>query len=459
MEEDRTVNTIGKDFTTWELIKFVASPVATQFVMSLLQNIDDGLFLSRFVGKEALAAFNLCFPIFMLIDAVAMMLSSISVYCSTKMGEGRNREANSAFTTITLCMYGFGAMITVLMLVGLKPLMSFLGVTETLFPYAWDFFSVSRWYIPLNVASYIYSRFYVIAGKPKYSTITMLITAFCNFFFDWLFMVQLHMGIRGSSLANFISTLAVNIFGLVFYSSKEAEVRFAKPARNVLYLLATTVRYGFTDMMTSFAVALNSFVSNYVMLDLGGEMLISASSIVGGVQFSFMNAFFGLMGATSPMVSYAYGEKNKTKLVKVFRQILKISCYLLLLILVLFYFGKDLFLILYLSGGEPQDYRDTIKEGLALAPLCYPFMFFNIYVQVMFMAVSNHKPATLLSFLENILFCNLTILVLPRLLGVTGVWLSLTVAEIFTIAFSVYYIWKYRNAYGYGKSGMATELE
>ena len=51
MDDNKRTNTIGKDFSTWELIKFVASPVVTQFVMSLLQNIDDGLFLSRFVGK------------------------------------------------------------------------------------------------------------------------------------------------------------------------------------------------------------------------------------------------------------------------------------------------------------------------------------------------------------------------------------------------------------------------
>ena len=458
MAEERNINTIGKDFTTWELIKFVGSPVATNFVMSMLQNIDDGLFLSRFVGKEALAAFNLCFPIFMLIDAVAMMLASISIYCATRMGEGRNKEANSAFTTIAFCMYGFGSFITICMIIGLRPLLSFLGVTEAIFPYAWDFFSISRWYIPLNMATYIYSRFYVIAGKPKYSTVTMLMTAFCNFFFDWLFMAKLHLGIRGSSFANFISVFSVNIFGLIFYNSKQAEVRFSKPSKNVLYLLATTVRYGFTDMMTSFAIALNSLVSNYVLLDLAGESVISASSIVNGIQFAFCSAFFGLMGATSPLVSYAYGEKNKEKLVKVLKQVLTIGALLLLLILILFYFSKDLILNLYLSGNEPQDYRDTVREGLSYAPLVYPFMFFNIYVQVMFMAVNRSRPATILSFLENILFCNLTVLILPRLFGLTGFWLAISVAEMLTIAFSLFYIWKYRNAYGYGKSGIATEL-
>ena len=459
MAAENKVNTIGKDYTNWELMKFVSSSVVTNFVMSLLQNIDDGLFLSRFVGKDALAAFNLCFPIFMLIDAFAMMLCSISTYCATKMGEGRNKEANSVFTTIVLCMYGIGLMITLAMVFGLDSLMHFLGVTETLFPYAWDFFSVSRWYVPLNMASYILSRFYVIAGKPKYTTVTMLMSAGCNFFFDWLFMARMRIGITGSALANLIAMIAVNVFGLVFYSSDKAEIHFAKPAKNVLYLLKTTIRYGFADMTTSLAIALNAFLSNKVMLKLGGEMLISANSIVSGIQFSFSNGFFGLMGASSPLVSYAFGEKNRKKLVKVLKQILLLSAILLLIILVLYYFGKDFYMMLYLTGAEGEDYKGLIREGLAYAPLLYPFMFFNVYTQVMFMAVNRPRTATILSFLENILFCNLTVLVLPSIMGVTGVWISLPVAEIFTIVFSLYYIWKYRDHYGYGKSGLASEME
>ncbi len=442
MEDIKNVNTIGKDFSNWELIRFVASPVATNFVMALLQNIDDGLFLSRFVGPDALAAFNLCWPIFMLIDAFAMMFCSISTYCATKMGEGRNREANSVFTTITLVMFATGFLITIAMSFGLEPLIRFLGVTDVLFPYAWSFFSISRWYIPLSMLSYIFSRFYVIAGKPKYTTFTMLMSAFCNLFFDWLFMVRLHLGIKGSALANLIAQISVNIFGLLFYSSEKAEVHFAKPARNVPFLVGTTFRLGFSDMMTSLALALNGFVSNRVLLGMGGEMLVSAVSITNGVQFSFANAFFGLMGATSPLVSYAFGEKKSAKLSKVMKQILQISGILLLIILCMYFFGKDLYLNLYLSGNEGPEYRDLLSEGLWYAPFSYPFLFFNVYVQVMFLAVSRAKESTIISVLENIVFCNLTILVLPKLFGITGVWLSLTVAELITVLFSIFFFYK-----------------
>ena len=94
--------TIGKDYTTWELIRFVSSPVLTQFALSLLQTLDDGLFLSRYVGRNALAAFSIVFPIFMVINALSELFCGVNVYCATKMGAGKNEEANRSFTIMVI---------------------------------------------------------------------------------------------------------------------------------------------------------------------------------------------------------------------------------------------------------------------------------------------------------------------------------------------------------------------
>ena len=74
-------NTIGKDYTTRELIRFVAPPVLAQFSMSLLSTLDDGLFLSRFVGTNALAAFSIAMPVFMLFMAISELFNGASVLC------------------------------------------------------------------------------------------------------------------------------------------------------------------------------------------------------------------------------------------------------------------------------------------------------------------------------------------------------------------------------------------
>ena len=76
MSETKT-NTIGKEFTLLELIGFVAAPIITRLMVSLLTTLDDALFVSRFCGQNALAAFSILFPWFMLVDALGMLMLSV----------------------------------------------------------------------------------------------------------------------------------------------------------------------------------------------------------------------------------------------------------------------------------------------------------------------------------------------------------------------------------------------
>ena len=71
------VNTIGRDFTLPDLVKFVAPPILTRLFVSLLQTLDDSLFVSRFCGPNALAAFSVAMPWFMLIDSIGMLTGAI----------------------------------------------------------------------------------------------------------------------------------------------------------------------------------------------------------------------------------------------------------------------------------------------------------------------------------------------------------------------------------------------
>ena len=458
-EQERKINTIGLERTTWGIVKMAASPVLAAFLQSLLQNLDDGLFLSRYVGIDALAAFNMCFPLFMLFDSVNMILCSISVYCSTKLGEGRHQEANRAFSTICLVALGFGSMLTLAMVLLLDPILHLFGLTENLMPYARALMSISRWYMPLTSLGFLFNRFYIPAGKPRFATVSMVLMTFNNFFFDWLFIVKLDMGIRGSAFANLISMSSIVLLGLFFYSSDRAEIRFARPSPEVGRLVGHCLRLGFSDATTSLSLSLSSYISNMVVLAMGGETLVSAYSVVGNITFSLAHGVFGLMGATSPLVSYAYGERNKDKMVKLFRQILTITAGLTLIVMAVLFFGRDLFIRIYVRGNVETEFRALLDAGLAIAPLGYLPLFFNVYTQSMFLAVSNSRAATVLSLFENVLMANLTMLVLPRVFGLDGLWLTLTVSELFADLLSLFFIWRYRDEYGYGKSGRAKALE
>lgn len=449
-------NTIGKEFTLKELFKFVAPPVFTRLMVSLLSTLDDSLFVSRFLGQNALAAFSIAFPWFMLIDAIGMMASSVSVICSIKMGQKKIKEAKSDFTTTVIMVFVIGLIFTGILCIFLEPILKILGETEILMPYAKQFFSISRFYIPLILMNYVLNSFYVIAGKPKWSMYVSATNMICQFFFDWLFIVRLNVGMKGAAYANLIGSLVVTLIGLFFYSNKNREICFSKPHNRIFELSKNIYKYGKMSAMTSLAISLNGYINNQVHLALGGEGVVAAYSIVANVTFMFMNSFFGLIGSTSPIASYAFGEKNPKKLVRACKQTVVLMSALIIFIISVIVFGRKLFIMLYFSQSSSEFVKQLAYKGLLIYPMALVFFGYNVYVQDLLNVLGNHKVSMFLSFIENVVFINIAVLIIPRIFGINAVWYCFIIAEALTFIFTLYFAYYYKDVYGFNKDNHAT---
>ena len=441
------INTIGKIYTTKELILFAAPPVLAQFSMSLLSTLDDGLFLSRYVGTNALAAFSIAWPIFMIFIAMSELFNGASVLCSTKMGEGKSEEANKNFTAVIIMAVLFGCVFSISGSIFMDPLITFLGGTDVLFPYIKAFLSIGVWYIPLVLVNHIFSRFYIPAGNSKMSLYITLINSLCNFFFDWLFIVRMGLGMVGSACANLIANIVVFIIGILYFSRKRSEIHFSRPDGSMFSTLWQSFRFGFPPFLTNVAVAVNVFIANQVLLYVSGENGVSAYTIINNIQFMFMSGVFGLAGAVSPIVSYAYGEKNREKIRTIIRQIITVTGGLIAVIILAYLLGRKPLLLIYLKSDASEAVRQMADQGLRIAPLGFPFFGYNVLAIDSFLALHEKKISTILSVLENIICANLTILTLPYLFGVTGVWFAFPAGEILTFAGTLFFVLRNKEKY------------
>ena len=449
-------NTIGKDFTLLELIKFVTPAVLSKLVLSLLSTIDDSLFISRYCGKNALAAFSIALPWFMLIDAISMVVCSVSAKCSVLMGEKKNEEAKRSFTSVVIVSYILGLFLTIILSIFKDSILDFLGATEQLKPIISSYMNISRIYIPLIIVSNIFARFYIIAGKPRVAVASSFVQIFCNLFFDWLLIAKLNWGIIGAAYGNLAGFMCVNIIGIIFFGNDEREICFGKPLKNPWPLLKEVIKLGRAPGLTSLAVSVNSFIVNQVLLSNGGEFLVAGYTVVNNVQFMFMNAFFGFLGSISPIVSYAFGEKNSEKLSKRVKQAVLLIEGLSLVVSLLIVFGKNMILNLYFAADSEQSLKDLASYGFNVVPFVYPIFSFNILVQEFLVAVTNHRASTFLSVLENVICSNLCIIVLPMIFGVNAIWFSFLTAECITLFVTCYVVYINRDVYGYGKNKIAT---
>ena len=102
-----------------------------------LYNIFDTVFVSRGAGTDAVGGVAVSFPLFIFLSAVSSTLGSgAASVISRALGEGdREKAAKTAANTFGL-FYAAALLITAAGLLWLDELLHFMGVTDTLMPYA-----------------------------------------------------------------------------------------------------------------------------------------------------------------------------------------------------------------------------------------------------------------------------------------------------------------------------------
>ncbi|MBR0419745.1 MAG: hypothetical protein IJI66_11305 [Erysipelotrichaceae bacterium] len=455
MEETKT---IGKDYTLTQLGLFALPTILNESLISLLYTIDDGLFISRYVGQNALAAFSILSPIFMSNMAMSSLFGGVASLASYKMGEKRSEEARSDFSTMVLLVFVFGTIIAFIERVFLKQILSFLGTTDLIYPYAESFFKIGALYTPLTLVSNVFMRFYVPSGKPKMELFSSMVNVGCNLFFDWYFVVYRGVGMIGAAYANLISTGLLTLIGIFFFSSRHCELPFGKPHARILSLVRDSSKYGISSFLSNLSVAFGNIISNYALLYFGSEKYLASYTIVGNIQWVFMSCYFGLLGTTGPVVSYAMGERNKSKLRKTLQQIFILLSLLTIATVLLFLCFSPMIAELFIAESA-RDSKDLINYGLSICPYSFIFFGYNVGARMVFASLGNHRISATLTFFQEVLFSNLAVVLLPFLFGIRGVWFSFLLSNVLMFFVTAYAVAINADKYGYGRSGIAELLE
>ena len=219
----------SKKQTYFEFIKYVLPSIVSMIFLSFYTTID-GFFVSRFVNSDALASINIVIPVTCVVFGIAVMLATGSgALVGIKLGEKDKDGANKLFTFITLVLLVISIILTLLGLIFLKPLLVFLGTTESIMPYAYVYGFVTV-LMSLPMVFKLFFEYYArVDGNPTISLIMSSVGLILNVILDYLFIVIFKIGILGAALGTFFSITVSAIIGLLYFLSKNSNLKFSKP--------------------------------------------------------------------------------------------------------------------------------------------------------------------------------------------------------------------------------------
>ena len=87
------------------------------------------------------------------------------------------------------------------------------------------------------------------------------------------------------------------------------------------------------------------------------------------------------------------------------------------------------------------------KYGFPYFASGFVFFIVNIAVVGYFQSVERIKPATIFALLRGFVFLIPSFILLPKFLGVSGIWLAMPLSEALTIIVILLFVLKHRYAY------------
>ncbi|MGI5893223.1 MAG: MATE family efflux transporter [Candidatus Merdivicinus sp.] len=437
---------ISQHFNLPRLMRFTL-PTVIMMLFTSIYSMVDGIFVSRFVGSDALSAINIVYPLIFMVTGVGIMFSTGGgAIVGRQLGEGKVEEARQNLTFICAATIIFGIVLSGICLLFLEPLVIFLGASERLLPYCIQYAQIMMLFATASMIQILFQMFFVTAGKPKTGMILTIGSGIANIFFDYLFIVVFKMGIVGAAFGTVASYLIGAVYSLWYFSRKRSSLFFVRP-RWRPHVLVESMSNGASEMVSNIAASITTFLFNINVMKLAGEEGVSALTIVLYSQFLFTAVFIGFSNGAAPVVSYNYGSGNHKQL----RHLLKlclgiIGVFSLIMVLCSQFFAESLIAVFTKRG---TDIFEMALHGFRIFSWNFLIAGLNIFASSFFTALSNGKISALISFLRTFALQAPAILLLPLIWKMDGIWMAIPIAELITIFLACFEIWHYRNQYHY----------
>lgn len=436
-------------FTYKKIIKFTLPSIA-MMIFTSIYGVVDGFFVSNFAGKEAFTAVNFIYPFIMVLGAFGFMFGTGgSALIAKTLGEGKKEKANRLFSMFVYISAAFGIVIAVAGVLLLRPIASALGAEGELLENCVTYGRILLIAMPAFMLQYEFQSFCATAEKPQLGLAVTIGAGVTNMVLDAVLVLLLpqELKLTGAALATALSQCVGGIVPLIYFARKNDSLlkltsfefdgkSFFKGCGN-----------GSSELMGNISMSLVAMLYNAQLIKHAGEDGVAAYGVLMYVNMIFLAIYIGYSVGSAPIIGYNFGADNKAELKSVLKKslvIISVSSLLMLLAGILLANPlSDIFV------GYDQGLWEMTVNAFFIFSFSFLFAGLAIFGSSFFTALNNGLISAIMSFLRTMVFQIAAVILLPRLMGLDGIWLSVVVAEFMAALLSIGFIIAKRKKYGY----------
>lgn len=433
-------NVLGTESIGKLLLKY-SVPAIIGMIVNALYNIVDRIFIGHIpnVGPMAITGVGVTMPIMTLILAFGMLVGiGATASISIKLGQGNKNEAEQIIGNATKLIIFLGIGLTVLGLLFLNPLLRSFGATDQTIVFAKDYIQIILIGIIFNLFAFAFSHMTRADGHPKLAAIVMVVGCAINMILDPILIFGFDLGIQGAAIATVISQ-AITAFWLLFHFTKGSSV--LKISLINMKLNKSIIKAIFAIGMAPFAMQLAScFVqifANNTLMTYGGDMAIGAMTVINSISLFFLMPIFGINQGSQPIIGFNYGARQ-------YHRSKKALIYSIIAATVVLSLGAamiQLFPAFFVGifNNDPTLTQMAV-EGMKIFLFALPILGISVVGPNYFQSIGKPKISLLLSLMRQVLLFIPLLFILPRFMGLKGVWFVMPISDSITAVTTLYFL-------------------
>ena len=418
-------------------------PTMISMLITALYNTASTWYVS-FLGTSAVGAMGVVFALQMIIQALGIMFGQGCASQASRLLGARNYArantlASSALAAVLIAGSVFGLLVWILM----DPLLSLMGATPTILPYAQDYARAVLVAAPLMAASFTLNNILRSEGLALFGMVGLACGGILNVAVAPVFIFVLDLGIAGAGWATMLCQSVSFFILLSFFLRGKGTIALSTASISRSWeVYSSILKNGIPSLTRNILGAVAASVLN-LMAGNFGDAGVAGMSIVGRVMMITSAALIGIGQGYQPVLGYNWGAGRYERVSKAFDTTMLLSTSAMtLLAIVGFVFAEEV--IAFFKTNDPQVMAVAVL-ALKLQCLVMPIIPMNIMGNMTYQVLGRTAVATLLASTRQGLFFLPCILILPTLFGLTGLQSAQPVAELCSAVICGFFAVRFRH--------------
>lgn len=422
---------LGKE-EIFPLLLKMGIPAVIGMLVNALYNVVDSIFVGHWVSPLAIGALTIIFPIQMIVSALAQAVGvGAGSIVSRRLGEQKAGEAARVVGSSYAVVFLINLVLVVLVYLFMDHILLLFGARGEILSLARDYLRVVAPGFFFFGASMTANNLVRAEGSPRASMIGMLVGAGLNLLLDPLFIIVFGLGVKGAALATVISQIAAAIWLFSFYLRRKSHI---SPSRSdfkpSLSIFIESFVLGLPAFIQSSGMSILALILNNSLGHYGGEEAISVYGMINRLIMLVIFPILGIAQGFQPIVGYNYGAQNWKRV----RSAIVVSLLTVFVIALIFFGALVGFPRIFISlFTREEKYIAMGARVLRIMMSLIPLGAMQIIAATYFQSIGKRVQSLLLGLSRQFICLIPLILLLPRLLGLDGLWFAYPLADLVSV--------------------------